>query len=209
MRKRVELRGLGDIIAVMMALSSRARRPLARRAAFALALAAASALTPPALAELAAHPPSPPVASAAAVDGAHAVDHAERADQSASRKGPWGALAGAVGGVLAAIGGGLGWLRHLAGSRVVRPVLKAAAATARVAFGGASAMANAGLWIGRAIWGVAAGAVALVAAIFGLANGGAGAALVTGLALGVGIAAAAFWAARRYSPLRHFRRKPA
>jgi hypothetical protein len=173
-----------------------------RRAAFALALAAASALSTPAFAQ---HSTAAPVVTAQAVEAASA-DHAEHGAQAVQRKGVWSALAGAAGGVLAAIGGVWTWLRRAAGSRVVRPVLKAAATTARLALGGASAMAHAGLWVGRTIWGVAAGAVVLLAAIFGL-SGGAGATLLAGLALGAGLAAAALWAARRFAPFRLFRRR--
>jgi Zn-dependent protease len=203
----VELRASGDIIAGMDTLPERARRPFIRRAAFALALAATSALSTHALVTHAA-PVQSPAAAAPIADGAPAGDHADQTTPvKARRQGVWGAVAGMASGAAAALGAAWSWIRRAAGSRVLRPVLKAAGATARFAFGGVSAMGRVGVWIGRLIWGAIAGVVALLAAIFGLSGGGAGAALVAGLALGAGLAAAAFWAARRFAPMRFFRRR--
>jgi hypothetical protein len=157
-------------------------------------LAATSALTATSVAAHASAPSIPPAITAPA--DVSAADHAEHAQSEAKRSGVWRAIAGtasAIGSGAAAI---LVWIRRLGASKIVKPALKAATATARLALGGASAMGRVGLWTARTIVGVLAGVVGLLLALAGL-DGGAGAMLVTGAVLGSGAAALAVWAMRR------------
>ncbi len=177
----------------MLETGSRPRR--GRGVALALALTATTALAAPVAAHAAA--PPAPAAVAAPIDAGGPAQHADHADQKSQRTGAWRALAGAMSGIGSAVGGLWLLVRRAAGAKIVKPVVKAAAATARVAIAGASVMGRVGLWAGRAVIGLIMGALGLLAALSGLANAGGGGTLLAGALLGAGATAAMLWSARR------------
>jgi hypothetical protein len=175
-----------------------------RGAALALALTATTALTVAAAVHPLAPPELPAITAPAALPDAHA-DHADHsAESDAKRGGAWRAIASALGALGSAAGGVFMFFRRAAGAAghtVVEPALKAAAATARFALGGAlggaSVVGQVGLWAGRAVIGGVLGLVGLGTALSGLAHGGDGIVLAAGVILGAGATGAAVWFARR------------